>query len=108
MVWSPQPGDRVKTIVTKDHQNEIIYLNGDHAIESVITNEFLLLTGEHIPWPHQIIDYLSSKKNMNRSLVLRALIALDKTHSELSFDDLCQLFLAEEEENSSVSFFLSQ
>jgi hypothetical protein len=93
MEWRPQPGDRIKTILTKDKQNEIIYLNGDHAIETAISNEFLELTGEWMPWSHQIIDYLSRQKNMNRQAVLKQLLEFEKEHTELDFDQLCLLFL---------------
>jgi len=97
MIWQPKPGDRIKTIITKDSSNEVVYLNADHVIDSVITAEFLIFTSEFLPWPHQIIDYLSNERNCNRNLVLRALVEFDRLHSELDFDALCTLFLKEQE-----------
>ena len=97
MNWTPSPGDRVKTVLTKDHKNETIYLNGDHAIETTLSNEFLTFTGEWIPWSHQIIDYLSKQRDQNRTIVLKKLIEFEKFHSELDFDELCLLFLKEYE-----------
>jgi hypothetical protein len=105
MNWNPAPGDRVKTILTRDKENEIIYLNGDHAIETTISDEFLTITGEWIPWSHQIIDYLSRQQGMDRSMVLRLLLEFEKTHSELDFDQLCLLFFEQLETEQSKSFF---
>jgi hypothetical protein len=93
MNWTPTPGDRVKTILTKDKNHETIYLNGDHAIETTFSNEFLTITGEWIPWSHQIIDFLSRQRNLNRQLVLQQLIEFEREHTELDFDQLCLLFL---------------
>lgn len=104
MEWNPAPGDRVKTVVTKDNSNEVVYLNGDHAIEALISNEFIVITGEWIPWSHQIIDYLSGKRGMNRKVILLRLIEFNALHSELDFDQLCLLFLKEFELEQSKSF----
>lgn len=104
MYWNPAPGDRVKTIITKDKEHEIIYLNGDHAIETTVSNEFLTLTGEWLPWPHQIIDFLSNRRNYSRELVLRKLVELDARHREVDFDTLCQIFLKELEAESANNF----
>lgn len=97
MQWNPSPGDRVKTVLTKDSKNEVVFLNGDHAIETAISNEFLTITGEWVPWVHQIIDHLSNQRDSNRGLVLRKLIEFEKQHRELDFDELCLLFLKEHE-----------
>lgn len=104
MNWNPAPGDRVKTVITKDHNNEVVYLNADHVIESTIADEFLIFTSEWIPWSHQIIDYLSTRKNSNRSSVLKALLEFEKLHTELNFDDLCLLFLKEQEQEKTIFF----
>jgi hypothetical protein len=95
MDWLPKPGDRVKTVITKDKEHEIIYLNGDHAIETTVSNEFLTITGVWVPWAHQIIDHLSKLRNMNRSIVLQQLLEFERFHTELDFDELCLLFLEE-------------
>jgi len=104
MEWRPTPGDRVRTVITKDHKNEIIYLNADHAIESTFTDEFILITGEHIPWAHQIIDYLSNRRDCNRALVLKKLIEFEALHRELDFDELCLLFF-EQVKNEEAKYF---
>ena len=108
MEWTPKPGDRIKTVITKDTKNELIYLNGDHAIEATICSEFLIFTGEFIPWAHQIIDYLSKQPGKDRRTVLQQLLEFEARHKELDFDELCLLFLDEHEKNNSVSFFTSQ
>ena len=94
MNWTPTPGDRVRTVITRDHKDEIVYLNADHAIESTISNEFLVITGEWVPWAHQVIDYLSSQRGIDRQSVLKQLLEFEKLHTELDFDELCLLFLS--------------
>jgi hypothetical protein len=105
MQWIPAPGDRVKTILTKDKENEVVYLNGDHAIETTISDEFLTITGEWVPWSHQIIDYLSRQRGQNKRTVLLRLIEFEALHIELDFDQLCLLFLEQVETEQSKSFF---
>jgi hypothetical protein len=106
MEWIPQAGDRVRSVISKDNINEIVYLNADHVIESVISNEFLIQTSEHIPWSHQIIDYLSRQRGMDRELCLRLLIEFNREYSELDFDQLCLLFLEKYtlKQQNTVSF----
>lgn len=110
LVWSPLPGDRVLTVVSKDGTNEVVYLNGEHVIDSLFSNEFLIFTSEWLPWPHQIIDQLSRVKGLNRRKLLERLIVLDLTNSELDFDQLCIKLLAsieDEKKKASETGFAS-
>ena len=91
--WIPSPGDRIATVLTTDHKQELVYLNNDSAMITAISNEFLLSTSEWKPWSHQIIDYLSSKRGVGRQKVLKLLIDFERLHTELDFDALCTKFL---------------
>lgn len=93
--WTPKPGDRIRTVVTKDQQNEMVYLNDDNTITSLLTDEFLILTSNWVPWPHQIVDFLSAQRGLDRRKVLGMLMKLDRSHSELDFDQLCQKLVEE-------------
>ncbi len=93
MDWVPAPGDRIKTIITTAKEFEIVYLNSEESIASKFSSEFIILTGDWIPWSHQIIDFLSRQKSKNRQTVLSDLLEFEKFHTELDFDSLCLLFL---------------
>jgi hypothetical protein len=96
--WSPLPGDRVRTVLSRDHVNEVVYLNGDHALVSTVSDEFLIVTSEWVPWAHQVIDYLSSRPGADRRTVLRQLMEYELLHREVDFDQLCLMYLEETEE----------
>lgn len=102
--WTPSPGDRVATVITSDSRQELVYLNNDSAITTTISDTFLILTSEWKPWSHQIIDWLSTQRNLNRQTVLKLLLEFEKQNTELDFDNLCLKFLAEYKKQKSFSF----
>lgn len=99
--WTPTPGDRIRTVISASHANEIVYLNDDNAITTTVADEFLIFTSEWLPWPHQIIDYLSALKGRNRQTILHDLLTLDKANQELDFDQLCQKLLQQYEQEEA-------
>jgi hypothetical protein len=104
MQWVPTSGDRIKTVITRDSKHEFVYLNGDNVITTSVDDTFLLLTGDWVPWSHQVIDYLSRQRGLNRQAVLKQLLEFELLNTELDFDNLCLKFLAKYESNKSYNF----
>jgi len=104
MRWIPAAGDRIKTVITRNSKLEFVYINDDNIIVSSIDDTFLLLTSDWVPWSHQIIDYLSRQRSLNRQIVLKQLLEFELLNTELDFDSLCLKFLAMHENNKSYSF----
>ncbi len=102
--WIPTPGDRIITVITTDSKQELVYLNSESAVLTTVNDTFLILTSEWRPWAHQIIDWLSAQRNIDRQTVLKLLIEFEKQNTELDFDSLCLKFLKHYLEQKSFSF----
>lgn len=102
--WIPTPGDRIRTVITTDSKHELVYLNSETAILATVNDKFLILTSEWQPWAHQIIDWLSIQRNIDRQTVLKFLLEFEKQNTELDFDSLCAKFLKHYLEQKSFSF----